>query len=112
MSGPRILAIESSCDETGVGLVRGTTHLGVGQEAVAMGSPLALTGGPSVTVGIISGLHRSVTTRTGHGLLDMVQTDAPIAPGSSGGALLDSGGRVIGITTAVAMNDTGAESSS
>jgi serine protease Do len=86
-----------------------TTDLKVGQEAVAMGSPLALTGGPSVTVGVISGLHRSVVTRSGHGLMDMVQTDAPVAPGSSGGALLDSGGRVIGITTAVAMNETGAE---
>ncbi|HWI03012.1 MAG TPA: trypsin-like peptidase domain-containing protein, partial [Acidimicrobiales bacterium] len=86
-----------------------TADLKVGQEAIAIGSPLGLTGGPSVTVGVVSALHRSVRTRTGHNLIDMVQTDAPIAPGSSGGALLDSNGKVIGITTAVAMTDTGAE---
>ncbi len=83
--------------------------LKVGQEAIAIGSPLGLSGGPSVTVGVISALHRNVRTRTGTGLSDMVQTDAPIAPGSSGGALVDGDGRVIGITTAVAMTDTGAE---
>lgn len=81
----------------------------VGQEAIAIGSPLGLSGGPSVTVGVVSALHRTVRTRTGQSLIDMVQTDAPIAPGSSGGALLDAGGRVIGITTAMAMTDTGAE---
>jgi S1-C subfamily serine protease len=77
-------------------------ELKVGQPAIAIGSPLALKGGPSVTPGVISALHRSV--RTGNGatvLMDMVQTDAPIAPGSSGGALLDGAGRVIGITTAM-----------
>ncbi|HEX2047537.1 MAG TPA: trypsin-like peptidase domain-containing protein [Acidimicrobiales bacterium] len=86
-----------------------TTDLKVGQEAIAIGSPLGLTGGPSVTVGIVSALHRTVRTRGGQSLADVVQTDAPIAPGSSGGALLDAGGRVIGITTAVAVTDTGAE---
>lgn len=86
-----------------------TAGLKVGQEAIAMGSPLGLSGGPSVTVGVVSALHRNVSTRTGRTLVDMVQTDAPIAPGSSGGALLDANGRVIGITTAMAMTDAGAE---
>jgi S1-C subfamily serine protease len=86
-----------------------TSDLKVGQDAIAIGSPLGLTGGPSVTVGVISALHRSVRTRTGQSLMDMLQTDAPIAPGSSGGALLDAYGKVIGITTALAMTDTGAE---
>ena len=86
-----------------------TTNLRVGQEAIAIGSPLGLTGGPSVTVGVVSAMHRSVRTRTGQTLMDMVQTDAPLAPGSSGGVLLDARGRVIGITTAVAMTDTGTE---
>jgi len=85
-----------------------TADLKVGQEAIAIGSPLGLSS-PSVTVGVVSALHRDVRTRTGTALTDMVQTDAPIAPGSSGGALLDANGRVIGITTAVAMTDTGAE---
>jgi len=86
-----------------------TTDLKVGQEAIAIGSPLGLTGGPSVTVGVVSAMHRTVSTRTGQTLMDMVQTDAPLAPGSSGGVLLDARGRVIGITTAVAMTDTGTE---
>jgi S1-C subfamily serine protease len=83
--------------------------LKVGQMAIAMGSPLALSGGPSVTVGVVSALHRSVRTRGNVSLFDMIQTDAPISPGSSGGALLDSRGRVIGITTAIAVSDVGPE---
>ena len=86
-----------------------TSDLKVGTEASAIVSPLGLTGGPSVTVGIVSTLHRTVRTRGGQSLMDVLQTDAPIAPGSSGGALLDARGRVIGITTAVAVTDTGAE---
>src|SRR5438067_9161824 len=77
----------------------------VGQEAIAIGSPLGLAGGPSVTVGVVSALHRRLDTRTGPPLLDMIQTDAPISPGSSGGALLDADGAVIGLTTAVATTD-------
>lgn len=83
--------------------------LRVGQSAIAIGSPLALVGGPSVTVGVVSALHRSVQTRTSDSLFDMIQTDAPISPGSSGGALLDGRGRVIGVTTAIAVTDVGAE---
>jgi serine protease Do len=84
-------------------------ELKVGQMAVAMGSPLALAGGPSVTQGVISALHRTVRTRDGKAMYDMIQTDAPISPGSSGGALLDRHGRVIGITTAMAVTDSGPE---
>ena len=83
--------------------------LKVGQTAVAMGSPLALAGGPSVSVGVISALHRSVRTPGNMSLFDMIQTDASISPGSSGGALLDARGRVIGITTAIGVTDTGPE---
>ena len=85
------------------------TELKVGQMAVTMGSPLALTGGPSVTVGVVSALHRTVRTRGGFAMYDMIQTDAPISPGSSGGALLDRHGRVIGIITAIAVSDVGPE---
>lgn len=79
--------------------------LHVGQPAIAIGSPLGLAGGPSVTVGVVSALHRRLDTQNGPPLLDMIQTDAPISPGSSGGALLDSDGAVIGLTTAVATTD-------
>ncbi|MGH9190218.1 MAG: S1C family serine protease [Acidimicrobiales bacterium] len=85
--------------------------LRVGQQAVAIGFPFGLAGGPSVTVGVVSALHRDVRARTSsRTLFDMVQTDAPIAPGSSGGALLDGSGSVIGITTAIAQGETGSES--
>ncbi|HUQ40066.1 MAG TPA: trypsin-like peptidase domain-containing protein [Acidimicrobiales bacterium] len=84
--------------------------LKVGQLAIAIGSPLGLAGGPSVSVGVVSALARQVESNDGQPLLDMIQTDAPIAPGSSGGALLDSTGVVIGITTAIAVDSrTGAE---
>src|SRR5205823_15085297 len=79
--------------------------LHVDQSAIAIGSPLGLVGGPSVTVGVVSALHRRLDTRSGPPLLDMIQTDAPISPGSSGGALLDANGAVIGLTTAVATSD-------
>jgi S1-C subfamily serine protease len=76
--------------------------LKLGQRAIALGSPLDLVGGPSVTVGVVSALHRQVEVRDGVSLLDMIQTDASISPSSSGGALLDRTGTVIGITTAAA----------
>ena len=84
--------------------------LKVGQEAIAIGSPLGLVGGPSVSKGVVSALGRQVTTKNGGpALLDMIQIAAPIAPGSSGGALVDRSGAVIGITTALAVTDVGAE---
>lgn len=84
--------------------------LKVGQPAVAIGSPLGLAGGPSVSVGVVSALGRQVEGRAGAtALFDMIQTDAPIAPGSSGGALVDDAGSVIGVTTAIAVSAVGAE---
>ena len=81
-----------------------STGLRVGETAIAIGSPLGLDGGPSVSVGVISALSRSVRGEDGKPLLDMIQTDASIAPGSSGGALLDRTGAVVGITTAIAID--------
>ena len=83
--------------------------LAIGEPAVAVGNPLGLEGGPTVTLGIISALDRSLDIPPGETLYGMVQTDAPIAPGSSGGALVDGRGRLIGITTAIAVSDVGAE---
>jgi S1-C subfamily serine protease len=84
--------------------------LEVGQAAIAMGSPRGVTSGPSVTVGVVSALHRQVKSRTdGPILVDMVQTDAPISAGSSGGALLDDSGAVIGITTVAPSGDGGTD---
>lgn len=82
--------------------------MAIGDVAVAVGSPLGLEGGPSVTVGVVSAFDRRVTT-PGNELFGMLQTDAPITRGSSGGALVDAGGRLIGITSAIGISDVGAE---
>jgi putative serine protease PepD len=74
--------------------------LRIGQQAIAIGCPVEVMGGPSVAVGVISALHRSVPRGSGSMLLDMVQTDARVPSGWPGGALLDSSGSVIGIATA------------
>jgi S1-C subfamily serine protease len=70
-----------------------------GQMAIALGSPYGLEG--SITVGVISGLKRSITGKTQRPIADMIQTDAAINPGNSGGPLLNSRGEVIGINTAI-----------
>ena len=90
-------------------MIGSTTSLRVGEPAVAIGSPLRLDGGPTVTVGVISAVGRTLDLPQGIRLYDLVQTDAPISPGSSGGALLDRNGALIGITTVVAVSDVGAE---
>lgn len=75
----------------------------VGQLVIAVGSPLGFTG--SVTVGVVSALGRALPVRQGQTarvIEDVIQTDAALNPGNSGGALADSAGRVVGVNTAVA----------
>jgi S1-C subfamily serine protease len=83
--------------------------LTVGDAAIAVGSPLGLEGGPSLSVGVISAVGREVQTDADSFLYGMLQTDAPITSGSSGGALVDGSGALIGITTAVGVSNIGVE---
>lgn len=75
-------------------------NLKIGQMAIAIGSPLGLVGGPTVTVGVVSALNRSIQTEVTF-MEGLIQTDAAINPGNSGGPLIDSKGAVIGVNSAI-----------
>ncbi len=74
--------------------------LKIGQMAIAIGSPLGLVGGPTVTAGVISALNRSIQTEVTF-MEGLLQTDAAINPGNSGGPLINSSGIIIGINSAI-----------
>ncbi len=82
-------------------------EIGVGDRVVAIGNPLGFQLQSTVTSGIISGLNRSVSFNTGVQMDGLMQTDAAINSGNSGGALLNSRGQLIGINTAKAGNSDG-----
>jgi len=84
---PKPVAIGSSAD------------LRVGQFAFAIGNPFGLD--QSLSFGVISALHRRLPTSSGHQITNVIQTDAAVNPGNSGGPLLDSSGRVVGVNTAI-----------
>lgn len=99
-------------------------NLAVGDGVIAIGNALGLTGGPTVTQGIVSALGRSLEVppslddratpqpgaqQGGRFLFDLIQTDAPINPGNSGGPLVNLQAQVVGINTVVARSTAGGE---
>ncbi|MEZ5226253.1 MAG: trypsin-like peptidase domain-containing protein [Acidimicrobiales bacterium] len=87
-----------------------TTSAAVGDDVIAVGNALALEGGLTVNRGIVSAIDRSIDTSSGT-MAGLLQTDAAISSGNSGGPLVDTNGRVIGINTAVAASGSGVQAS-
>jgi putative serine protease PepD len=84
-----------------------SSKAGVGDAVVAIGSPFGLE--ETVTTGIVSALHRTMTSPNGFSIEDSIQTDAAINHGNSGGPLLDAGGRVLGVTTQIESDSGGSD---
>jgi S1-C subfamily serine protease len=86
--------------------VTDSTGLRVGDWVIAIGNALALPGGPTVTVGVVSALGRTIESNDSDYLYDMIQTDTVINPGNSGGPLITLKGEIVGINTAVLRGST------
>ena len=94
-----IAVVKVEADGLKAAEVGDSDSLKVGQPILAIGNPLSLPGGPTVTTGVVSSLKRNLQFSSG-GRLRVVQTDAAVNPGSSGGPLIDLRGRVVAISIA------------
>ena len=88
-------------------LTGNASSLRVGQDVIAIGHALALSGGPTVSRGVISALGRSIDAGPQDTYVDLIQTDASINPGNSGGPLVNVFGEVIGVNTAAIQGGQG-----
>jgi S1-C subfamily serine protease len=100
-----VLRIDASTTELTPLPLGDSSKLQVGQPVVAIGNPLGYSG--TETQGIISALHRDIQAPNGFAIPGAIQTDAPLTNGSSGGPLIDSSGRVVGIDSQVAASQNG-----
>jgi S1-C subfamily serine protease len=99
-----VLQAETIPDDLVAATMRSTADLTLGDQVVAVGFPFGI--GPSVTAGVVSGLRREFRSPEGKRLLtNLIQFDAAVNPGSSGGPLVTAGGEVVGIVTAI-LNPT------
>jgi S1-C subfamily serine protease len=99
-----VLQAETIPDDLVAATMRSTADLALGDQVVAVGFPFGI--GPSVTAGVVSGLRREFRSPEGKRVLtNLIQFDAAVNPGSSGGPLVTPGGEVIGIVTAI-LNPT------
>jgi S1-C subfamily serine protease len=94
-----VLQAETVPDDLAAATMRPKADLKYGDDVVAVGFPFGI--GPSVTAGVVSGLKRSFRTNAGDQLSNLIQFDAAVNPGSSGGPLLNAAGEVVGIVTAM-----------
>jgi len=94
-----VLRIDAPADQLHPLPLGTSEELGVGQKTFAIGNPFGLD--QSLTTGVISALGREIKSSSGRPISGVIQTDAAINPGNSGGPLLDSSGRLIGMTTAI-----------
>ena len=99
MTSPSSRSSAPTCTPLAVG---NSDDLQLGDQLIAVGYALDLTGEPSVTAGILSAKDRTITEENGEQLVNLLQTDTAINPGNSGGPLLNGRGEVVGINTAIA----------
>ena len=103
-----VAVVKVDHDDLPAAVIGSVKDIQVGDTAIAIGSPLGLE--QSVTAGIISALGRRVDRPNQTPLFDMIQTDAPVTQGNSGGALVDAAGAVVGVNAAIAASpEVGAE---
>lgn len=99
ITSPKVLLLIKSFQPFAVA---DASHLMIGQKAIAIGNPFGFD--HTLTTGVVSALNRTVPAQGGMMHRHMIQTDAPVNPGNSGGPLLDSQGRLIGMNTAIFSN--------
>lgn len=98
-----VLKVDKIPDDLPAATLRSTSDLAVGDEVIAVGFPFGI--GPSVSAGVVSGLRREYHSQSGKSLTNLIQFDAAVNPGNSGGPLVTADGEVVGIVTAI-LNPT------